>query len=84
MTKISFVEKIKFEKSDAIVLIRAVKNGINIFLYLKSNKQQYLQLQSLCESGNRVEDLSQFGEVIMYGEDQPNEETRKFIDNFEV
>ncbi|HCR86028.1 MAG TPA: hypothetical protein DIV86_05055 [Alphaproteobacteria bacterium] len=79
--KITFVEKLKFEKNDAIVLIKFLhKSGMNIFMYLKCSKAKYLELVNAYEKNEEII-FSKYGEIIMFGENEPNQETIEFIQN---
>lgn len=81
---ISFVEQIKFSKSNGIVLLRLIhKSGLNLFAYLELTKQSLDQI-TRCYEKHLPITLSDYGKVLMFGEGEPNEHTKELINALEI
>jgi hypothetical protein len=82
--KLSHVEKVRFEKSKALVLVKcAHESGMDLFVYLKMDRKGY---DNLLEAYGREEIVrfSDHGEVLMFGKGEPNDETRQFMASIEL
>ena len=80
MSAITHLEKLRFEKSKAVVLVQCPHDtsGIEMFAYIKVDKAGYDKLMQAYENGAWGK-FSEYGEVILFGEGEPNEKTRQFI-----
>lgn len=77
--KISYLEKLRFQDSKAIVLVKSIHaSGADIFVYIKVDRQGYEKLLKAYESqiGGKFSD---YGDIILFGKGEPNEETKKYI-----
>jgi hypothetical protein len=82
--KLGHVEKVRFEKSKALVLVKcAHESGMDLFVYLKMERKGYEQLLDAYETSEIVK-FSDYGEVLMFGKGEPNDETRQFMASIEL
>lgn len=82
--KLGHVEKVRFEKSKALVLVKcAHESGMDLFVYLKMERKGYEKLVSAYETAESVK-FSDYGEVLMFGKGEPTYETKQFMDSIEL
>ena len=80
---ISFVERIKFEKENSIIIYRG-KNHVNqaFFAYILCDKNGLAKMRA-DHAGNITAQLNSYGKVI-YGDDiaDPDEKAEEFLGEF--
>lgn len=81
MAELSHRHKVLLENNDGIVLLNGLSpDGNKFYAYIVMNKASIERMVNDQESGTLV-DFADYGQIILQGEGDPNDEVRKYMED---